>query len=73
MSRGMRENPDGFLSSRVRFAQALLSFRYMDGTLFKDYADGAGHRKQLHKVLAGGTPANMTWLVLDKRMEATRE
>jgi hypothetical protein len=54
------------IASRVRFAQALLSFRYMDGTLFKDHADGAGHRRQLHKVLAGGTPANLASLVQDE-------
>ena len=29
----MRENPDGFPSSRVGFAEALLPFRYIDGTL----------------------------------------
>jgi len=34
----MRENPDGFPSSRVRFAQALLPFRYIDGTLFSSYS-----------------------------------
>jgi hypothetical protein len=28
----MRENPDGFPSSRVGFAEALLPFRYIDGT-----------------------------------------
>jgi hypothetical protein len=64
LSKHMRENPDGFLSSRVGFAEALLSFRYMDGTLSKDYADGAGRRRQLDKVLAGETPANLTSLVL---------
>jgi hypothetical protein len=28
---GMRENPDGFPSSRVGFAEALRPFRCMDG------------------------------------------
>jgi hypothetical protein len=34
-TRLMRGNPDGSLSSRVGFAEALLSFRYIDGTLLR--------------------------------------
>jgi hypothetical protein len=53
----MRGNPDGSLSSRVGCAEALLSFRYIDGT-YRRLILLATLGVFWDKVMAGGTPAN---------------
>jgi len=53
----MRGNPDGSLSSRVGFAEALLSFRYIDW-INSGLDSPRDVLKSANKVMAGETPAN---------------
>ena len=59
----MRGNPDGSLSSRVGFAEALLSFRYIDGICLRISFSSPRMEVGGNKVMAGGTPANPAALV----------
>src|ERR1035437_7429722 len=59
----MRGNPDGPLSSRVGCAEALLSFRYVDGINSGLYSPPRRLGVDKNKVMAGGTPANPAALV----------
>ena len=58
----MRENPDGFPSSRVGFAEALLPFRYKDGLVRKFLLTTIGSDE--HKVTAGLKPADLATMEL---------
>ena len=59
----MRGNPDGSLSSRVGCAEALLSFRYIDGPCLRISFSRRRWAVVKDKVMAGGTPANLAALV----------
>jgi hypothetical protein len=59
----MRGNPDGSLSSRVGCAEALLSFRYIDGLYLRIGFSPRRFGVRGNKVMAGGTPANPAALV----------